>query len=259
MPTCKSCGTSGSADGWGRYSRNGRLKVLCPNCDRAVQAAHERNKAAQEAGYRCWANTPEYRRRQREAQARKLSREIAPYVPQSERNHRSRLRQAERLADRIRAQWAAKWLQPFREDDYRQRDNAHSRKRYWLRRDQEVERTLAFKRAHPDRVATYHVRRKERLVAGSDGTATDRELARLKRSATHCAYCGERLIRKQTDHMIPLALGGEHSLRNIVIVCPDCNARKATLSYPEWIDRVAPQHRPRVIALYRERYRAAAA
>ena len=33
-----------------------------------------------------------------------------------------------------------------------------------------------------------------------------------------------------------------------------CNGQKATLSYAEWIDRVVPQHRSRVIALYQERH-----
>jgi hypothetical protein len=54
--------------------------------------------------------------------------------------------------------------------------------------------------------------------------------------------------------MIPIALGGEHSLRNIVIVCPNCNGRKATLSYEKWIERIEPQHRARVVAVYQERY-----
>jgi hypothetical protein len=54
--------------------------------------------------------------------------------------------------------------------------------------------------------------------------------------------------------MIPLALGGEHSLRNIVIVCPACNGKKANLSYTEWIERVGPEHRERVVALFEQRY-----
>ncbi len=52
--------------------------------------------------------------------------------------------------------------------------------------------------------------------------------------------------RKQTDHMTPLALGGDHSLRNIVIVCPGCN-RKGSLNYAEWIERVEPEHKARAI------------
>ena len=49
--------------------------------------------------------------------------------------------------------------------------------------------------------------------------------------------------------MTPVCLGGEHSRRNIVIVCPRCNGKKHTLSYAQWIDHVEPEHRPRVVAL----------
>jgi 5-methylcytosine-specific restriction endonuclease McrA len=205
---------------------------------------------------------------QREVSAKQQGCSIAPYVPQSERNFRGRLRALELLADKIRAEWAAAWLKPFRistvelywrDSDYREQEKRNWRDRYRRRRDHEVARTRAYKLAHPERVATYHLTRQERIVEGSDGTATDQAIARLKRNSTHCAYCGEILTRKQTDHMIPLVLGGEHSMRNIVIVCPDCNARKARLSYPEWVERVAPAHRAHAVALYQARYRTVAA
>jgi 5-methylcytosine-specific restriction endonuclease McrA len=268
MPRCKSCGATDSTTEWGRYARNGRLKVLCPACDGEYQTRRQRTEAAKAEGYRYWGNTPEYKRMQREAEARTLGREIPPYVPQSERNFRGRLRKVERLADRIRARWAAAWLSPFqisrgelyRQDaEFREQERASWRDRYQRRRESEVSRTRAYKLAHPDRVMTHHQTRRERIDKSSDGTATDQTIARLKRQSTHCAYCGEILTRKQTDHMIPLVLGGEHSMRNIAIVCPDCNARKARLSYPEWIERVAPEHRARVVALYQARYRAEAA
>jgi len=50
------------------------------------------------------------------------------------------------------------------------------------------------------------------------------------------------------------AWSGEHSLRNIVIVCRACNGKKSALTYEAWIDRIDPQHRERVTALYQERY-----
>ncbi len=101
--------------------------------------------------------------------------------------------------------------------------------------------------------------RREREDVSADGTVTPGAIARLKESAHNCAYCGGSLIEKQTDHMIPLVLGGEHALRNIVITCPSCNGRKARLSYQEWLDRIEPQHRERTLALYYERYGDAAA
>jgi hypothetical protein len=54
-----------------------------------------------------------------------------------------------------------------------------------------VSRTRAYKLAHPERVMTHHQTRRERIHEGSDGTASDQAIARLKRRSTHCAYCGE--------------------------------------------------------------------
>jgi uncharacterized protein with PIN domain len=97
------------------------------------------------------------------------------------------------------------------------------------------------------------------VINGADGTASAPAIKRLKQQATHCAYCAMTLTRKETDHMVAVVLGGPHSLTNIVIVCPTCNGKKGRLSYPEWIERVAPEHRGRVIGLYLDRYGEAAA
>lgn len=265
MPSCRACGTMGSTDNWGRYTRNQRLKALCPECDRALEAHRQNTAAAREAGFACWSSTPEYKRKQREAEASRLGRAMSPYVSKRERIRIARLRRAEQYADKIRTEWAADWLSPFdlsldelywKDSEFREQKKAETRDRYWQRRDQQVARTRAYKTAHPDRVYIQHETRRGRIQEYSDGTATTQSIARLKHDATHCAYCGTVLLRKHTDHMIPLALGGAHSLRNIVIVCPDCNGRKASLSYREWTERVAPQHRPRVLAVFLERYRA---
>jgi 5-methylcytosine-specific restriction endonuclease McrA len=261
MPNCQRCGVSGTPDLWGRY-RNGRLKVLCPRCDDQEQAARERTQTAKRAGCLSWGNTPEFKRLQREAAAAKAGRALPPYVPQSERDFRGRMRGAEKTADQIRARWAAEWLRPFRleqelyqnDPGFRDQAKAQSRNYYRRHRPREVARVGRYKLTNPERNRDWNRKRTERLSESSDGTATNGSIARLKRRAQHCAYCASPLSEKQTDHIIPVALGGEHSLRNIVIVCPPCNGRKATLSYAEWIDRIEPQHRARVAALYGERY-----
>jgi hypothetical protein len=258
MPTCRRCNSAGPVETWGRYARSGRLRALCPGCGEENEAARQRNKIAREAGYGGWWATPEYKRLQREAKAAEVDREPEPYVPQDERNHRGRMRQAERLADQIRARWAAQWLRPFRSRT-RDEDNTKSRDYYSRHRMQESARVQDYKTANQRRKLEWDKTREERIRNGADGTASAQAVRKLKRTATHCSYCGGRLIRKQTDHMVPLALGGEHSLRNIVIVCPDCNARKARLSYDEWVERIGPQHRRHVVALYQMRYAAEAA
>ncbi len=54
--------------------------------------------------------------------------------------------------------------------------------------------------------------------------------------------------------MIAVCHGGEHSRRNVVIVCRRCNGKKASLTYSDWLDRIAPQHRGRAFALFNQRY-----
>jgi 5-methylcytosine-specific restriction endonuclease McrA len=242
--------------------------MLCPECDETNEAARQRNNAAKAAGYLSWASTPEYKRLQLEAAAAKENRSLPPYVPKSERHRRGAMLQIERLAGQIRRRWAMEWLEPFRlsekelyqtDPDFREQVKAEYRSSYARRRMYERGRIKRYKAAHWDRKLAQDDRRTMRLLDHSDGTATGAAIAKLKQEATRCAYCDCTLGEKQTDHMIPLVLGGAHSLRNIVIVCPDCNARKARLDYAEWIERAEPQHRPRVVALFLERFALAAA
>ena len=268
MPTCRNCKSTGSSGTWGRYAptkRNpaGKLHRLCPACDeleRGRQAAVAQTHAR---GYASVANTPEYKRLQREGGAVKESRPLPPYLPQSERHRRGAMLQAERLAAQIRRRWAMEWLEPFQlserelyqtDPDFREQVKAECRSGYARRRMSERERAKRYKAAHWDRKLAQDEKRTMRLLDHSDGTAAGAAIAKLKQDATRCAYCDCSLGEKQTDHMIPLVLGGAHSLRNIVIVCPDCNARKARLDYAEWIERAEPQHRPRIVALYMERF-----
>ena len=271
---CKQCGRlAANCPDWGRYKNNGRLKVLCPECDANWIARRDeerrRNEAARAAGFgRGWSSTPVAHRVQRERAAAREGRGIEPYVPQEERNHQARMVDADLQANRIRAQWIRDWLKPSRKSDrelyrengeYRAQKQAAYRACYARRGEIERARSRAWNTSHPRERLAQQERRNDRVLNGSDGTASAHAISRLKQQATHCAYCANLLTRKQTDHMTPVVLGGAHSVLNIVIVCPECNGRKGRLSYPEWIERVAPEHCGRVIALYLDRYGAVAA
>jgi len=103
-----------------------------------------------------------------------------------------------------------------------------------------------------ERLNAYHAAGAPALFA--PGVKDKETIAQLKREVVRCAYCDAPLTRKETDHMTPVCLGGEHSLRNIVIVCPRCNGRKAKLSFAQWIDRIELEHRARVVALWEARF-----
>jgi len=239
--------------------------VLCPGCDERIEVARERGNAAKAAGYPSWANTPEYKRSQREAEAAKLGRTLEPYVPQAERVCRAQLARVEKAAEAIRAHWAAEWLRPFRTALYqadplfREEKKARSREEYWEQLEQSRLKTALYKRAHRDRANLHQERRNRRIAEAADGTLTPELIAALKLKARYCAYCDSAMLPsdKVTDHMIPLCDGGEHSLRNLVICCRLCNGRKASLRYEEWVERIGPAHRQRVAGLYEQRYASA--
>ena len=257
--TCKECGATGSHAAWPRYAKNGRLSNFCSTChaqnEERLKRSHE--KLCQRCGQapavlnsQCRACDHIYKRAQREREAKAQGRE---YIPHDVQVFQSAMAKAEREADRLRARWAAAYLRPFRVLSKKDLA-AYQRSHYNRHRIQELHRGQRYKLDNPARKAVWDSVRKLREADQSDGSVTRLSIARMKRGARLCAYCGCTLHHKQTDHMIPLALGGEHSLRNFVIVCPDCNQRKHALSYEEWIERVDPKHRDHVVALMETRY-----
>lgn len=53
-----------------------------------------------------------------------------------------------------------------------------------------------------------------------------------KKCNGHCAYCGIEIDYKdmQVDHAIPLRIGGEDAMKNMLPSCRSCNHYKATLN-----------------------------
>jgi hypothetical protein len=48
----------------------------------------------------------------------------------------------------------------------------------------------------------------------------------LKQTNNLCAYCGERPIRMNIDHVIPISKGGTGAIANLVASCYRCNMTK---------------------------------
>lgn len=70
--------------------------------------------------------------------------------------------------------------------------------------------------------------RRARLKGAKTEKVTKRDLeALLKRQMGLCAVCGVGLSAKHLDHIMPLALGGEHAVRNLQYLCPSCNMSKS--------------------------------
>ena len=271
MPTCRHCNTTGSSASWGRYAptkRNpaGKLHRLCPECDAREAERNVATTLARGRGYLDAGNTPEYKRMQREREAARQGRVLPGYIPQAEKERRAALLRADGEAHRIRHRHFEKLLLEWNQivlknpevvNEDRAAAAAQYRAFYALNSQQEIERHMAWKAANPERVLQHDEARADRIKAGSDGTLTAPVVQELKAAAVRCAYCDEPFLfarEKQTDHMIAVCHGGEHSRRNVVIVCQRCNGNKASLTYGDWLDRIAPQHRGRAVALFNLRY-----
>jgi 5-methylcytosine-specific restriction endonuclease McrA len=81
-----------------------------------------------------------------------------------------------------------------------------------------------YRAANPDRVLEWSRRRSNRKT-GRLPRGTVARLRELQRN--RCALCAKSLASGfHVDHVIPLALGGEHSRLNVQLLCPTCNVRK---------------------------------
>jgi hypothetical protein len=76
--------------------------------------------------------------------------------------------------------------------------------------------------------------RYKRLADGSLLMSTyDREIQKLARSATSCAFCGER-GRMLPTRLVPQTLGGPIGIHNQVYSCEPCLKSKAELEFITW-------------------------
>jgi hypothetical protein len=63
-----------------------------------------------------------------------------------------------------------------------------------------------------------------------------------------------RQQRAHIDHMDPLELGGEDSIRNAVFVCERCNTRKGRLAFIDWLAVLPTELRDRARLIYIEKH-----
>lgn len=90
-----------------------------------------------------------------------------------------------------------------------------------------------------DRIAynAMYMRNKRARAAGARETVTRVEWESvLAEFNNECAYCGAdgMPFGLGMDHIVPLALGGRHTVGNIVPACRSCNSRKHTSQSVAW-------------------------
>ena len=83
-----------------------------------------------------------------------------------------------------------------------------------------------------------------------------------------CPYCGGRLgplpilepeaaeegQSAHLDHMDPLSLGGEDSVRNALYVCRACNLAKGKRPFVDWLAMLTPTYREIARRIYQEKH-----
>lgn len=87
--------------------------------------------------------------------------------------------------------------------------------------------TNDWRRSNPEKVREYRTRRRARKL-GAVGNYTREEVHNLLEwQDGKCLYCGINIESNWTeDHYIPLILGGENDIHNIVLCCKSCNSSK---------------------------------
>jgi len=101
-------------------------------------------------------------------------------------------------------------------------------------------------REHPE-VSQRYRRRRRAWLAEAEGNFTPEEF-RLKCEAydNRCFYCDceEVLV---ADHTTPLSRGGSDNIENIVPSCADCNNRKHTMTYDEFVETLDVENKMRLL------------
>ena len=118
--------------------------------------------------------------------------------------------------------------------EYRKANRALESRRasewYYKNRERAAKRIRAWLDANREKKVVYSQNtRARRKAAGKGGrlsTGLVEKLLRLQRG--RCAACRGDLKSSghHLDHVMPLALGGEHADTNIQLLCPPCNMRK---------------------------------
>ena len=100
-----------------------------------------------------------------------------------------------------------------------------------------LEWSRRYRQEHPE-VHRQSNRRRRALKVDSDGHFTNEEFRLLCETFENkCIYCGQELPLV-ADHMTPLSRGGSDGIDNIVPACANCNNKKHTMTFDEYVKRI---------------------
>ncbi len=95
--------------------------------------------------------------------------------------------------------------------------------------DREIENRRSWKQSNPEKVKIY-VHKRRILLKAATFEVTAKDVARLL--SKPCYHCGAP--SEHIDHVIPVKLGGSHSVGNLAGLCAFCNMSKGPKLYAEF-------------------------
>ena len=97
-------------------------------------------------------------------------------------------------------------------------------------RDRKKANDDAWWRNNPEKVKARNAARRARKKEASIYLVTDKDIQRIM--SKNCFYCGS--ASSHLDHVLPLFLGGRHSIGNLVASCQRCNLSKGKKMLSQW-------------------------
>lgn len=250
---CTKCGQRLSLDNFNKAGSAGRLRGDCRACQNAFDLA--RNAARRAAD----GPPPEFKTCAQCGEAKRFTKEF--YKTRSRAKwglatecrtcaskmevarvhgseHAKELKRENNRKHAVkRKKSAAKWQKENREkrrayvSAWRQRNLEHhnrtSHEYYMARKDEICQRHAEWRANNKEAMAAYTRNYKARKL-GATGTHSKADvLALFEVQRGKCAACSCKLKRYDVDHIEPLSKGGANDRKNLQLLCPTCNRRKA--------------------------------
>lgn len=97
--------------------------------------------------------------------------------------------------------------------------------------------------------------RQKIIEARSDGSLTTKVVGAMFAEAKVCPCCTGEMDRddKTMDHIVPLKLGGEHSVQNTMILCRSCNITKNAKHPSTWLALLNDDAAGRMKRIYKKK------
>lgn len=139
--------------------------------------------------------------------------------------------------DKRRALWVSWYMR--NKEAYNLKRSKENRLKYPARKQAQQRWWIRYYKANKDRLSIRVKKRnalKKKASINLSGMLSFVTRVRSSTSVT-CYYCSATLSGRDAhfDHIIPLVMGGEHSVKNLCVSCPKCNLSKGRKTPQMWI------------------------